>query len=134
MSQENVEIVRRAYAAFNEEVLDAFLEYYHPDLEYDITKGSGPWAGMYHDRESVRRFLADYMELWEYVRMEPEEFTEVGDDQVIVLIRLRMKGKGSGIEVKATTLNVWTVHDGKAARIAVVNSKAEALDSVGLSE
>jgi hypothetical protein len=45
-----------------------------------------------------------------------------------------MKGKGSGIEVKATTLNVWTVHNGKAARIAVVNSKAEALDSVGLSE
>jgi ketosteroid isomerase-like protein len=37
MSQENVEIVRRAYDAWNREDLDAFLSIVHPDAEW-----SGP--------------------------------------------------------------------------------------------
>src|SRR5438105_148642 len=106
MSRENVETVRRAYEEFNRSGLDALLDYYHPDLEYDITAGIGPWAGMYYGRAAVRSFLADYFESWEYVRIEPEEFIEVGEDQIVVLLRLQMRGKGSGVEVTASTLNV----------------------------
>ncbi len=134
MSQENLEVVQGAYEAFNRAGLDALLEHLHPDLEYDVTAGIGPYAGMYYGRGAVRSFLADYLESWEYVRMEPEDFIEVGEGHVVVLLRLRMRGKGSGVEVEARTTNVWTVRDRKAVRIAVYNDKAEALEAVGASE
>jgi ketosteroid isomerase-like protein len=101
MSQENVEIVRRAYEALSRAGLDAFLEYVHPDAEYDITAAIGPYAGMYYGRAAIRNFLADYFETWEYVRMEPEDFIDVGDDHVVVLLRIHLRGKGSGVEVEA---------------------------------
>ena len=134
MSQENVEVVRQAYEAFNRAGLDALLERFHPDIEYDVTAGIGPYAGMYYGRAAVRSFLADYLDGWEYVRMEPEEFIEVGENHVVVLLRLHLRGKGSGVEVSAMTFNAWTMRDGKAVRMAVCNDKAEAIEAVGLSE
>jgi ketosteroid isomerase-like protein len=132
MSQENVKVVRRAYEAFSSAGLDGFLEHVHPDAEYDATAAIGPFAGMYYGRAAIRDFLADYFDSWEYARMEPEDFIEVGEDHVVVLLRLHMRGKGSGIEVEARTINVWTLRDGKAVRMAVHNDKAEALESVAL--
>ena len=134
MSQENVETVRRAYEAFNRAGLDALLEHVHPDAEYGVTGAIGPYAGMYYGRAAIRNFLADYFETWEYVRMKPEDFIEVGDDHVVVLLRIHMRGKQSGVEVEARTTNVWTMRDGKAVRVAVYNDKAEALEAVGVSE
>ena len=44
MFHENVEVVRQAYEAFNRAGLDALLERFHPDIEYDVTAGIGPYA------------------------------------------------------------------------------------------
>ena len=134
MSHENVEIVRQAYQAFSRAGLDGLLEHFHPDAEYDITAAIGPFAGMYYGRDAIRNFLADYFETWEYVRMEPEDFLEVGENRVVVLLRMHMRGKGSGVEVEARTNNVWTLRDGKAVRMAVYNNKAEALQAAGAVE
>jgi ketosteroid isomerase-like protein len=134
MSEENVETVRRAYEAFNRAGLEALLEYLHPDAEYDITAAIGPYAGMYHGHAAIRNFLADYLEGWEYVRMEPEELLEAGDECVVVPLRIHTRGKGSGVRTEARTINVWTVRDGKAVRLAVYNDKDEALAAIGVSE
>jgi ketosteroid isomerase-like protein len=134
MSQENVEIVRRAYEAFNRAGLDGLLEHFHPDAVYDITAAIGPFAGMYYGRAAIRNFLADYFATWEYVTMDPEDFIEVGEEHVVVLLRMHMRGKGSGAEVEAQTNNVWTLRDGKAVRMAVHNNRAEALQAAGVSE
>jgi uncharacterized protein len=134
MSQENVEIVRGAYDAFNRAGVDEFLEHLHPDAEYDITAAIGPYAGMYYGRTAIRHFLAEYFESWEYVRMEPEELIEADQEHVVVLLHMHMRGKGSGAAVDAHPTNVWTVRGGKAVRIAVYNDKAEALEAVRVTE
>jgi ketosteroid isomerase-like protein len=134
MSRQNVETVRRAYEAFNSGDLDARLEYFRADAEYDITAAIGPYAGMYHGRAAIRDFLADYLESWEFVRMEPKDVIEAGEDHVVALLRMHMRGKESGVEVEAHPVNLWTMRDGSAARIAVYNDRAAALKAVGLSE
>jgi ketosteroid isomerase-like protein len=134
MSQENVETVCRAYEAFSRGGLDALLEHFHADIEYDATAAIGPFAGMYYGRAAVRNFLADYFESWEYVRMEPEEFIEVGENHVVVPLRLHTRGKGSGIEVQAQTINVWTMRDGDVVRLAIHNDRGRALEAAGMSE
>ena len=133
MSQENVEIVRRAYEALNGTGLDRFVEHLHPDVEYDLSAAVGPFAGMYYGRAAVRNFLADYFDSWDYVRMEPAEFIEVDEHHVLVPLRIHMRGKGSGAEVEARTFNLWTVRDGEAVRVAVHNDRAEALQAAGLA-
>jgi len=44
------------------------------------------------------------------------------------------RGRGSGVEVEATGAQVWTIRDGKFQRAKLYQSKAEALEAVGLSE
>jgi ketosteroid isomerase-like protein len=131
MSREHVEVVGRAYEAFNRDGVDGFLEYLRPDVEFDATAANGPFAAMYHGRESVGRFLADYFESWEHAWME-HEVIEVGGDHVVVRLRLHMRGKGSGVEVSGETFNAWTLSDGKATRMVLNNDRAETLAAVGL--
>jgi ketosteroid isomerase-like protein len=55
MSQENVEVVRRAYAAFNRGDLDAVVANVAPDAEY-VTSGAIPGSGsVYRGREGLKR-------------------------------------------------------------------------------
>ena len=52
---------------------------------------------------------------------------------MIVVNRVRMRGRGSGVEVEATGAQVWTIRDGKFQRAKLYQSKAEALEAVRLS-
>ena len=134
MSQENVELARRALEAFSRAGLDALLEYVHPDAEYDVSAVIGPYAGKYYGRAAIRNLLADYFDVWEDVRLEPEDLIEVGGDRVAVLLRAHFRGKGSGAEVAAQMTQVWTVRDGKVVQVTAYDNRAEALEAVGLSE
>jgi ketosteroid isomerase-like protein len=73
----------------------------------------------------------------ETVRQAYETFSraglDAGEDHVVVLLRLHMRGTGSGVTVTAHTTNVWTLRDGKALRMAVYNDKAEALKALSRS-
>jgi ketosteroid isomerase-like protein len=131
---QNVEVVRRAHEAFNRSGLDAFLEHLHPDAEYDITAAIGPYAGTYYGRSAIRNFLRDYFDSWEYVQLESEDFLDVGEDHVVFLLHMHMRGKGSGIEIDARPTNVWTVRAGEAVRIAVYNGRDEALEALAHRE
>ena len=59
---------------------------------------------------------------------------DLGEDQVVVVLREFGRGKGSGIEVERPTAGVWTLCDGKAVRIRFYAGKAEALEAAGLTE
>jgi hypothetical protein len=47
---------------------------------------------------------------------------------------VRARGKGSGVVIEAHGASVWSVCDGKVTRAKLFQSKAEALEAVGLSE
>ena len=75
-----------------------------------------------------------FLDAWESVRWDPEEIIEVDETRLIVLNHVRMRGRGSGVQVDATAAQLWTLTDGKARRIKLFQSKAEALEAAGLSE
>jgi hypothetical protein len=58
----------------------------------------------------------------------------VDEARVIVVNRVQMRGRGSGVEVDATGVQLWTITDGKAQRVKLYQSKAEALEAAGLRE
>jgi ketosteroid isomerase-like protein len=132
MSQENVELIREIIDSINEGDLDRALAAGHEELEADWSNSVGPHGGgVYKGRERVRELFESFLEAWEEFRWEPEEIIEVGDARVVVVNRIRMRGRGSGVEVDARGAQLWTIDGGKVRSIKIFQSKADALGSLG---
>jgi ketosteroid isomerase-like protein len=132
MSQENVEIVRRGFEAFNRGGLDAVLGFYDPEVEWVTTDGYVE-AGTYRGHEGVLRYLGSLAAEFEDVRLEPEELIEVGE-QVVAPIRATATGKRSGVPVEFTITFVYWLRDGLAVRVENYAAKAEALEALARRE
>ena len=133
MSQENVEIVRRGYEAFNRGDIDGVVGFLAPDFEY-VASGLVPGVGgVYRGAEGLRRFVETFWREFDDPRIEVHELVDAGD-RVLASTTLRGHGKQSGADTNWGVCQVWTVRDGSAVRGQGFPSRAEALDAVGLSE
>ena len=136
MSQENVEVVRLAYAAFNGRDLDALADSTHPDWVFDFSRSIGLEKGVYRGREQVFRFAALSTEPFERFQLSPIEHVVGPGGEVVVRHQVSAKGRGSGVEwerVPNATL-VWEVRHGKVIKTTLYQHYGEALEAVGLSE
>jgi ketosteroid isomerase-like protein len=133
MSQENVEIVRNLYRAWDAGDRDAALRVADPEVVVDATRrvfNPATYVGV----EGVRRWRADMDEVWQEFRTEQLQFIDAGD-HVVVSGRLVGKGKASGVEVEQPIASVWTLRAGRVIRWAMgYTDHREALEAVGLSE
>jgi ketosteroid isomerase-like protein len=133
MSQENMDVIRSFYDAWNCGDLEGLFRLFDPDIEWCLPEG-GINTGVYRGHDAVRELMESYLEAFDYFRMEPERFFEAQDGRIVVFIRSPGRGKGSGVEVEVRTAYTWTIRDGKAVRCEIATDRAEALEAVGLSE
>jgi ketosteroid isomerase-like protein len=75
-------------------------------------------------------FLANQMEAFSEMWIQPEEFIELGD-RLVVPYRMGGQARHTGIEVEFAFAHVFTIRDEKVVRLDVYKSKAEALEAVG---
>jgi ketosteroid isomerase-like protein len=111
MSEQNVELVQRIYAAWREGASARALM--APDIEY-VNPPDAVEPGILRGPASFGRIRDAY-------------------DEVVVLATLRAVGRASGVPVERHHGYVWTVRDGLAVRFCWFNDQAEALASVGLT-
>ena len=132
MSQENVELVRKAIAAYNRRDLEAVAALTHPDVEVDWSASRGVEAGVYRGWEEVARFYESYFDTFEEIDIKPDRFIESGD-LVVVPNHGHVRGR-DGIEAVARSCLVFEVRSGRVARLCLYQETAEALEAAGLSE
>ena len=133
MSQENVDVVRQALAAFSPGTRDRAFALADPEIVIDATRNVFN-PGAYTGLDGVLEMLASMDETWEEMRVEPHEFIDAGE-RVVVIGMLVGKGKGSGVEVERFNGQVWTVRDGLVVRLEVgFSDRAAVLEAAGLSE
>jgi len=132
MSQENVEIVRRGYKLFSR-TGEFDPGDWDADAVFDNSNAIFADPGVYRGFDRIREFLNAQGEMWESQWYEPEEFIQVGGDQVVVPQRIVSVGR-DGVEVVAHTANLFTLHAGKVTCMKNFQTKAEALEAAGLSE
>src|SRR5262245_24937450 len=118
MSQENVEVVRSFLLLGVEEA----LAYADPDIVWNPAEES-PAQG--HD--AVRASLARWKSEWDDYQLLPEEFEHMGD-RVVATVRLRGRGRASGVEVDARFYEVYTVRDRKIVRMDQFTQQSDALE------
>lgn len=134
MAQESqkVEIVRATIDAINRGDLDRALEPAHEDLEADWSNSIGPHRGVYRGPKRARELFQYFFEAWDEFHWEPQEIIEVDQARVIVVNHIRMRGRGSGVEVDATGAQLWTISGGEVRSLKIYQSKADALEDLGL--
>ena len=133
MSEENVELVRRAFEAFNRGDHDAAFADLAPEFEY-VPSGAIPGVtGIHRGPEGFRSFTRWLLDQFDDARVEVNEIFAEGD-RVIVSATNRGRGKRSGIDSSWQVWQVFTLRDGKAVRGEAFTSKEDALEAAGLPE
>jgi ketosteroid isomerase-like protein len=129
MSQESVEVVRAAFAVWQERgVTSDFLA---PDIEWEV-RPDLPDAERYEGHAGVRRLSARFDEVMDDRWYRPEDFMPVGDDQVVVPLTWGGRGKGSRLDFEERRETwVFTVRAGQIARIREFATREQALAAVG---
>jgi ketosteroid isomerase-like protein len=131
MSQENVELARAGYEAFNRGTSRASSTCASPMSSQDV--GAVDTTAV-TGKQAVRAFFETVMEPWEEVRREPEEIIDLGGDRVLVLFHTTGRGKGSGIEVDARGGDLLTISEGRLARWIAYPDRTQAIAAAGLRE
>jgi uncharacterized protein len=132
MSQENVEVVKQAIAAYNRRDFEAMQTLNHPDVQLDWSASRGIEAGVYRGWEAVARFYQSYFDTFAEINIEPDRFIESGDS-VVVPNHAQVRGR-DGIEAVAQSTLVFEIRSGRLARLCLYQHTHEALEAVGLSE
>jgi hypothetical protein len=134
MSEENLEVVRRAYAApyGGEEWLENVDAFVAKDCE--IEDRTFPEAGTgLKGPAAARAMAAQMLDTFEDVSYAIEDLVDL-DDRVLVRVRGSARGKGSGIQIDGTLGQLWRLSEGKVVRLDIYSTWQEALDAAGLSE
>jgi ketosteroid isomerase-like protein len=147
MSQENVEIVRRAWEVFMEEIDEG-----NPAAVWDEGVAAVFDQGLFAPTHTVtpprevlgsktyvgREGFSEWMRIWTEDFLDwkiwPEKIIDADGDRVAVVARQSARGKESGVAVELQVAVVYTLNDGQIIEEQHYLDPAEALEAVGLSE
>jgi ketosteroid isomerase-like protein len=133
MSQENVEIVRRAFDAFRRGELAESLEGLSPDFEFHPSGRFMDTESVYCGLEGMRIFWRTFRDAWEDIRIEIDRIEDLGD-RVLTLGTFHGRTGGSSAEVSAESGWLHTFEDGLVIRMRSFATWDEALEAAGLAE
>ena len=132
MSQENVEVVRAGFAAFNAGDMEALRETLDPDIAIGRELEGWPETGPFVGREAVmRQWERNREPFGDAITVEPISIIDAGDR---VVVRQVVHGVGRGPEVNAEYTTVSTLRNGRTFLVDFYWNYAEALKAVGLEE
>jgi ketosteroid isomerase-like protein len=129
----NLDLARSIFAAWGRGDLRS-AQWAHPEIEFVAADGllPGTWKGLPGLVDGVRDFLS----AWEHATVEAEEYRELDDERVLVLVRYGGRGKASGLEIgqmRARGAWVLYVQRTKVVRLVRYLDRERALADLGLA-
>ena len=127
MSPANVEVVRRAYHAFNAHDWEGMLRGFDAEVEWR-TDPLAPDAGVYRGHQGVLDLLKhDWASTFDDLRVEVDGITALDGDRVVVCTRLVGKIRGTGAVVDQEFAELVTLRDGRLWRVEDFPDRSRAL-------
>jgi ketosteroid isomerase-like protein len=132
MSQENVEIVRQAYDAYERSRVDGIIPFLDEEIEWRNPPDS-PVARVYHGHGGVREWEQEIYEVIVELHFEPTQIDVLSDGRLLAILRARVKG-ASGIEMEVPFAHVIEMRAGKVVAFSMYSTVDAAREAVGLEE
>jgi len=132
MSQENVEIVRRAFDAFAEEGVDGVIPFAAADaVIYSMPEW--PDDAEYYGPEGLRKLSDQWVENFDEFGFDVHDVRDAGDS-VVALLTMTGRIKGAGAPMTAPIGAVYELTDGLFASTRYFSRWQAALEAAGLSD
>jgi ketosteroid isomerase-like protein len=132
VSQENVEIVRRATEAHQRHDNATVVSLYDSEVEMEVRDLAGETV-IYRGLDGVEMVFRDFLDALRDWTSTVDEWIDGGND-VIAVLRMTGHGRKSGAPFERREAHVWTVRKGKLWRLRVYETRDEALKAVGLEK
>ena len=129
MSEQNTEVARRAFEAFNAGDVEGLVEASHPDCEW-LPFRAQLEGETYRGHDGVRRFFYDMQEDWREFQIELVEQREVGG-RVLLVGHIEGLGRGSRVAVSSDAGFVMDFRDGRIVRVVSYSDPEQARREAG---
>ena len=123
------QLVHEIIEALNRGDVDGMLERMHPGFEWRPLETSPVAGGVYRGHEQVRRYVEDWLAIFDNLRLDLEDPAEVAD-RVVVMVNGHARGRASGVQLVTRFCQVWTVRDGTAIEMGEYATREQALAEV----
>lgn len=130
MARANVNLVRRAWAAFERGDIDTMLEDFHDDVVWKQAEEPRPARG----QDEVLAAMQRWVDVWDDPGFEIEEVQELDEDRLLVAYLASGRAKASGLPVEQRFYMVFTVRGGKIASMYEYADRADALEAARAAE
>jgi len=134
MSEENVRVIRSLFDAFNEAggIKPTLPRFFTRDAVFEEPPEQ-PAPRVARGREAVGEIFGAFDEAWAEHRSIPGEIRALDDDRVLAFSVDHLRGR-DGIEFEQPSTTIFTLRDGKVARMQAFWDRERALEAAGLSE
>jgi ketosteroid isomerase-like protein len=132
MSQANVDFVRSIFAEWERGDFSS-AEWADPEIEFVMVGGDSPgsWKGL----AGMARAFRGWLSPWEEFRVKADEYREIDDERVLVLLYGSGRGKTSGLqlgEIGTKGANLFHIRGRKVTRLVLHWDRDRALADLGL--
>jgi ketosteroid isomerase-like protein len=128
----NVDLVRSIYAAWERGDYSS-AEWAHPEI--DFVQRDGPTPGIRTGPAGMAEAWRSSLEAWEDLRIEANEYRELDDERILVLVHWTGRGKASGVALEQIVnkpASLFHVRNGKVTRLVLYWDGDRALADLGL--
>jgi uncharacterized protein len=120
-----VETLRRFYELWNSGDVEALAELFDVNAVVRPALSAFLASTIYRGRDAIAAWYEETNEPWTELTVEPEEISDTGD-QVLSVVRLKARARGSNIDVETQIAHIAIVRHGKIVRLDGYEQPAEA--------
>jgi uncharacterized protein len=129
MPEHDIRAVQRIYAAINRGDVEELAADVAHDIEWSLPDYV-PWGGTSHGPDGIRAFAEVFQTHVDGNWADPDDFLAI-DNRIVVLGRLRGKGRATGQEFEVGFAHVWTLTDGVASHLRAFYDTTPVLAALG---
>ena len=136
MSEENVEVFKRAVELWNRDDLDAWIDLFDPEFEWHtaIERAVEGTDSVFRGLPGARKVWDSYKgEAFERLDIRYDDFRDLGES-MLALGEIKILGRTSQLELTSEIAQLVTFRGGKMVGSRDFMSHAEALEAAGLSK
>jgi ketosteroid isomerase-like protein len=126
----NIEVIEELTRLWNEGDDEGVLALYAEDAVQQ-TGPHWPEQATYTGHAEIRASMEEWQAMWETTKLAVESLEEKGDDKVVAVGAWHIRGRASGIEGEMPLFILFTVRDGRVARLEWFEDRDSAVAAAG---